>query len=88
MNLSLLPVWRADLGEEIKIITVTVFVNSYAEPDEEEEEGKEKNEKNSEDEENGKVGSWYSNPETGTTESGAIGRGGVGKHLKSKEWSK
>lgn len=30
-----------------------------------------------------KVGSWYSNPGTGATESGA-GRGGVGKYLKAR----
>lgn len=31
-----------------------------------------------------KVGSWYSNPGTGTTESGAVGGGGVGKYLKAR----
>lgn len=36
--------------EEIKITSVTVFVNPYSEPDEEEE--KQKDEKNVEDEEN------------------------------------
>lgn len=30
-----------------------------------------------------KVGSWYSNPSTGTRESGAAG-GGVGKYLKAR----
>lgn len=40
------------MQEEIKIISVTVFVNPYTEPDEEEEEEKGKNEKNAEDEEN------------------------------------
>ncbi|KAA8531568.1 hypothetical protein F0562_006277 [Nyssa sinensis] len=65
--------------EEIKITSVTIFVNPYTEPDEEEEEEKATDEKNAEDDE--KVGSWYSNPGTGTTESGAVG-GGVGKYLK------
>lgn len=32
-----------------------------------------------------KVGSWYSNPGTGTTESGTMGSGGgVGKYLKAR----
>ena len=32
-----------------------------------------------------KVGSWYSNPGTGTTESGTVGGGGgVGKYLKAR----
>ena len=32
-----------------------------------------------------KVGSWYSNPGTGTAESGAVGGGGgVGKYLKAR----
>lgn len=31
-----------------------------------------------------KVGSWYSNPTTGTVESGDGGRVGVGKYLKAK----
>ncbi|EOX91689.1 Plant U-box 49 isoform 2 [Theobroma cacao] len=60
--------------EEIKIIM---------EPDEEEEE-KGRGEKKVEDEENDKVGSWYSNPGTGTAESGAVGGGGVGKYLKAR----
>lgn len=38
------------MQEEIKITSVTVFVNPYSEPDEEEE--KQKDEKNVEDEEN------------------------------------
>lgn len=38
--------------EEIKIISVTVFVNPYMEPDEEEEEEKGKGEKTAEDEDN------------------------------------
>ncbi|GKU94899.1 hypothetical protein SLEP1_g8323 [Rubroshorea leprosula] len=73
--------------EEIKINSITVFVNPYTEPDEEGEEEKGKNEKNAEDEENDKVGSWYSNPGTGTAESGANGGGGgggVGKYLKAR----
>ncbi|KAK2983294.1 LOW QUALITY PROTEIN: hypothetical protein RJ640_030573, partial [Escallonia rubra] len=67
--------------EEIKIISVTVFVNPYTESDEEEE--KANDVKVAEDEENDKVGSWYSNPGTGTTETGAAG-GGVGKYLKAR----
>ncbi|XP_021908219.1 peptidyl-prolyl cis-trans isomerase CYP65 [Carica papaya] len=72
--------------EEIKINSVTVFVNPYSEPDEEEEEDEEKtkNEKKIDDEENDKVGSWYSNPGTGTTESGSLGGVGVGKYLKAR----
>ncbi|CAK7339657.1 unnamed protein product [Dovyalis caffra] len=71
--------------EEIKITSVTVFVNPYSEPDEEEEQKKAKDEKDAEDEENDKVGSWYSNPGTGTSESGtAVGGGGVGKYLKAR----
>ncbi|KAF5736228.1 peptidyl-prolyl cis-trans isomerase CYP65 isoform X1 [Tripterygium wilfordii] len=67
--------------EEIKITGVTIFVNPYTEPDEEDE--KAKDEKNAkEDGENDKIGSWYSNPGTGATESGAVGGGGVGKYLK------
>lgn len=31
-----------------------------------------------------KVGSWYSNPGTGATDSGAGGGGGVGKYLKAR----
>ncbi|KAJ0040123.1 hypothetical protein Pint_27885 [Pistacia integerrima] len=69
--------------EEIKITNVTVFVNPYSELDEEEEE-KAKEEENAEDEDKDKVGSWYSNPGTGATEAGAIGGGGVGKYLKSR----
>lgn len=67
--------------EEIKITGVTIFVNPYTEPDEEEE-AKAKDEK-TDDEENDKVGSWYSNPSTGRTESVATG-GGVGRYLKTK----
>lgn len=70
--------------EEIKITSVTVFVNPYTELDEEEQE-KAKDEKDIGDEENEKIGSWYSNPGTGTTESGTVGGGGgVGKYLKAK----
>ncbi|GMY11908.1 peptidyl-prolyl cis-trans isomerase CYP65 [Fagus crenata] len=68
--------------EEIKITGITVFVNPYSEPDEEEEE-KVKDEKNVDDEENDKIGSWYSNPGTGTSNSG-VGGGGVGKYLKAR----
>lgn len=70
--------------EEIKITGVTVFVNPYSEPDEEEEKEAAENEKKAEDEENEKVGSWFSNPVTGTAESGAVGSGGVGKYLKAR----
>ncbi|CAI8588990.1 unnamed protein product [Vicia faba] len=71
--------------DEIKITGVTTFVNPYTEPDEEEEQANAK-EKNANDEENDKVGSWYSNPGAGTSESGAtgVGSGGVGKYLKAK----
>ncbi|KAJ9177372.1 hypothetical protein P3X46_012598 [Hevea brasiliensis] len=71
--------------EEIKIISVTVFVNPYMEPDEEDEQEEAKDEKPPEDEENEKVGSWYSNPGTGTTESRTVGSGGgIGKYLKAR----
>jgi peptidyl-prolyl cis-trans isomerase-like protein 2 len=70
--------------EEIKITGVTMFVNPYTEPDEEEDEKKAKDEKNNNDEENDKVGSWFSNPGTGGTDSGTVGGGGVGKYLKAK----
>ncbi|GMJ08051.1 PLANT U-BOX 49, plant U-box 49 [Hibiscus trionum] len=70
--------------EEIKIISITVFVNPYLEPDEEEEEENNNGEKAAEDEDNDKIGSWYSNPGTGTEESGAVGGGGVGKYLKTR----
>ncbi|KAI3824156.1 hypothetical protein L1987_05605 [Smallanthus sonchifolius] len=66
--------------EEMKIISVSVFVNPYSEPDEEEEE--KKNEP-IEDEENEKIGSWYSNPGTGA-EAEASGGVGVGKYLKAR----
>ncbi|CAN1333626.1 Peptidyl-prolyl cis-trans isomerase CYP65 [Linum perenne] len=68
--------------EEIKITKVTVFVNPYTEPDEEEEE-KAKAEEEANDEDKDKVGSWYSNPGTGTTHSEA-GSGTVGKYLKAR----
>ncbi|XP_050205845.1 peptidyl-prolyl cis-trans isomerase CYP65 [Mercurialis annua] len=69
--------------EEIKIISVEIFVNPYTEPDEEEE--KAKKEKDNVDEENDKVGSWYSNyPGTGASESGNVAGRGVGKYLKSR----
>ncbi|TQD69062.1 hypothetical protein C1H46_045405 [Malus baccata] len=70
------------MQEEIKITSVTIFVNPYTEPDEEEEE-KAKAQEKAQDEDNDKVGSWYSNPGTGT-ESGPGGGGGVGKYLKAK----
>ncbi|KAH7511212.1 hypothetical protein FEM48_Zijuj08G0129500 [Ziziphus jujuba var. spinosa] len=68
--------------EEIKITGVTIFVNPYTEPDEEEEKEEAKNEKKVIDEEDEKVGSWYSNPGTGTAET--VGSGGVGKYLKAR----
>ncbi|GFZ18826.1 plant U-box 49 [Actinidia rufa] len=71
------------IQEEIKITGVTVFVNPYTEPDEEDEQEKAKNENKAEEEDNDKIGSWYSNPGTGVTESGAVS-GGVGKYLKVK----
>lgn len=67
--------------EEIKIIEASVFVNPYTELDEEEEKEKAEKEKN-EDKDIEKIGSWYSNPGSGTTEAGA-GGGGVGKYLKA-----
>ncbi|KAL2348309.1 hypothetical protein Fmac_002309 [Flemingia macrophylla] len=70
--------------EEIKITGVTIFVNPYTEPDEGQEQDNAK-ETNANDEDNDKVGSWYSNPGAGTSESGgtAVG-GGVGKYLKAR----
>ncbi|XP_020520929.1 peptidyl-prolyl cis-trans isomerase CYP65 isoform X2 [Amborella trichopoda] len=65
--------------EEIKITSVTVFVNPYTEPDEEEK-GKEEEKV---DDDYDKVGSWFSNPVKGTTGAPAIGSG-VGKYLKAK----
>ncbi|XAR51367.1 Peptidylprolyl isomerase [Bertholletia excelsa] len=69
--------------EEIKITSVTVFVNPYTEPDEDNEQAKTKEEKKEEDEDNDKIGSWYSNPGTGAKESAIVG-GGVGKYLKAR----
>ncbi|KAK9064898.1 hypothetical protein SSX86_016280 [Deinandra increscens subsp. villosa] len=66
--------------EEIKIISVSVFVNPYTEPDEEEE--KEKKNEPMQDVENEKIGAWYSNPGTGEAE--ASGGVGVGKYLKAR----
>lgn len=68
--------------EEIKIISVSVFVNPYSEPDEEEEEKKSEEEKTVDDAENEKIGSWYSNPGTGAEVEGT--GGGVGKYLKAR----
>lgn len=68
--------------EGIKIISVEVYVNPYAESDEEEE-GKINEDKHAVDEENDKVGSWYSNPGTRSTETPAVGNG-VGKYLKAR----
>ncbi|KAL7231662.1 hypothetical protein ACSBR2_009821 [Camellia fascicularis] len=68
--------------EDIKITSITVFVNPYTEPDEEDEQEKAKD-KNADDEENDKIGSWYTNPGTGASESGSVG-GGIGKYLKAR----
>lgn len=68
--------------EEIKIIEVEVYVNPYAESDDEDEK-KSTSENKAEDEENDKVGSWYSNPGSGTSGSQGAG-GGVGKYLKAR----
>ncbi|RWR77967.1 peptidyl-prolyl cis-trans isomerase CYP65 isoform X2 [Cinnamomum micranthum f. kanehirae] len=65
--------------EEIKITSMTVFVNPYTEPDEEDKKGED--EKNNDDEENERLGSWFSN--TGTTGTTAVGNG-VGKYLKAR----
>ncbi|CAL9073157.1 unnamed protein product [Musa textilis] len=67
--------------EEIKITSVTIFVNPFSEPDEEEE--KQQEEKKAADDEHDKVGSWYSNPGTGVTGSAGVG-GGIGKYLKAR----
>ncbi|CAH9105318.1 unnamed protein product [Cuscuta europaea] len=67
--------------EDIKIIDVEVYVNPYTESDDEED-GEPTDDNKIEDEDNDKVGSWYSNPGTGT-DSQAIG-GGVGKYLKTR----
>lgn len=68
--------------EEIKIISVDVYVNPYTEPDEEDE-AKTNEDTDVVDEENDKMGSWFSNPVTGLTGTPANG-GGVGKYLKAK----
>ncbi|KAG9440517.1 hypothetical protein H6P81_020682 [Aristolochia fimbriata] len=68
--------------EEIKITSVTVFVNPYSEMDEEEEE-KDGDDKSVKDDEKDMMGSWYSNPVVPANESGAVG-GGVGKYLKAR----
>ncbi|KAK9129688.1 hypothetical protein Sjap_010175 [Stephania japonica] len=67
--------------EEIKITSVTVFVNPYTEPDEDVEE--EKNEENAVDDEKDKMGSWFSNIGATATETAAVG-GGIGKYLKAR----
>ncbi|KAJ8498461.1 hypothetical protein OPV22_009013 [Ensete ventricosum] len=67
--------------EEIKITSVTIFVNPYSEPDEEEE--KQQEEKKAADDEHDKVGSWYSNPGTGVTGSAGVSDG-IGKYLKAR----
>lgn len=67
--------------EEIKIISVEVYVNPYTELDEEEEKTNDDNKV--EDEDNEKIGSWYSNPGTGISEVQAVGSG-IGKYLKAR----
>lgn len=69
--------------EEIKITSVTVFVNPYMEPDEEDKKEKAEEEKKTVDTNNDKVGSWFSNPGIGATGPVSVG-GGVGKYLKTK----
>ncbi|KAF3775515.1 Peptidyl-prolyl cis-trans isomerase [Nymphaea thermarum] len=66
--------------EDIKLVSVTVFVNPYTEPDEEEEK---QVAEGIVDEENDKVGSWYSNPRAGVAEPSVSGNG-VGKYLKAR----
>ncbi|RAL46675.1 unnamed protein product [Cuscuta campestris] len=68
--------------EEIKIIDVEVYVNPYAESDDEEDSEKPGDEKKIEDEDNDKVGSWYSYPGTGSDTQAVSG--GVGKYLKAR----
>ncbi|KAL6530036.1 cytochrome P450 monooxygenase 65 [Orobanche minor] len=70
--------------EEIKIISIDVFVNPYSESDEEEEAKTTNEDKKAEDEDNDKIGSWYSNPVTRSTDTPAVGGGGVGKYLKAR----
>ncbi|XP_074579574.1 peptidyl-prolyl cis-trans isomerase CYP65 [Curcuma longa] len=65
--------------EEIKITSVTIFVNPYTELDEEEV----KAEEEKHDEEKDKVGSWYSNPGVGVVGSMGV-TGGIGKYLKTR----
>uniref|UniRef100_A0A1D1YC95 Peptidyl-prolyl cis-trans isomerase-like 2 n=1 Tax=Anthurium amnicola TaxID=1678845 RepID=A0A1D1YC95_9ARAE len=67
--------------QDIKITSVTVFVNPYNEPDEEEEKVEEENKAT--DNDNDKIGSWYSNPGTGMAGSAPVS-GGVGKYLKAR----
>ncbi|OIV92843.1 hypothetical protein TanjilG_00977 [Lupinus angustifolius] len=72
--------------DEIKITSVTVFVNPYTEPDEEQQQDNTE-EKNTVDEDNERVGSWFSNPGAAISESGGTGVGGgcgVGKYLKAR----
>ncbi|XP_073131722.1 peptidyl-prolyl cis-trans isomerase CYP65 isoform X2 [Henckelia pumila] len=64
--------------EEIKITGVEIYVNPYAESDDEDNTDKEKT---ADDEENDKIGSWYSNPGTTAAQNPASGDG-VGKYLK------
>ncbi|XP_042379068.1 peptidyl-prolyl cis-trans isomerase CYP65-like [Zingiber officinale] len=65
--------------EEIKITSVTIFVNPYTEIDEEEV----KAEEEKHDQEKDKVGSWYSKPSVGVAGSMGV-PGGIGKYLKTK----
>ncbi|KAL6498205.1 hypothetical protein OROGR_028602 [Orobanche gracilis] len=70
--------------EEIKIISIDVFVNHYSESDEVEEAKTTNEDKKAEDEDTDKIGSWYSNPVTRSTDTPAVGGGGVGKYLKAR----
>lgn len=69
--------------EEIKILRVTIFVNPYAELEEEEKKAQEEAAAKSGtvDEDAEKLGSWYSNPALGTT---PVAHGtGVGKYMRT-----
>ena len=69
------------LQEDIKILSVSVFVNPYTERDEEEEAAKAKEEEDPEDvAARERVGAWYSNP--GDALNLTVHKKGVGKYLK------
>ncbi|EPS73585.1 hypothetical protein M569_01162, partial [Genlisea aurea] len=65
--------------EEIKILSVDVYVNPYTESDEEEEE-KNNEDMKAEEEDNQLAGSWFSNPKASSADTPATGNG-VGKYL-------